>query len=295
VTASEPRSTDVLPARVTMPLLVRITQQSMDEDYEHVAEQRRSGVRPVDARSGRSPRTMVAVLLFGALLAVAAVQTARNADVNSAGREQLISRIDARRTSLADLQDQKARLTTDNAAASASLDAAGRRLNDLDGTRADLLVPTGFDTMTGPGVRIVVDDATDGGELGKVQDEDLALLVNGLWQAGARGVAVNGQRVTALSSLRNTAQAIRINGVSLSPPYTVLAVGDNRTLQADLAESSSGTEFTALTDQYGMSVSMENRDSVRLPAASAGMMSLRYARSGSSQDQKPKGNQEDTQ
>jgi uncharacterized protein YlxW (UPF0749 family) len=295
VTTSETRSADTLPARVTTPLLVLITQQSMDEDYEHVAEQRRSGARPVDARAGRSPRTMVAVLLFGALLAVAAVQTARNAHVDSAGREELISRIDARRDGLADLQDQKARLSSDNAAAQATYDAAGRQLNTLDQDLTDVSVPTGFETMSGPGVRIVVDDAPGGDEAGQVQDKDLALLVNGLWQAGARGVSVNGQRVTALSSLRNTAQSIRINGISLSPPYTVLAVGDNRTLQADLAESTSGTEFTALTSQYGMPVTMENRDEVRLPAAPAGMMTLHHARSGTSKQQKPKVNEEDTE
>ena len=32
-----------LPARVTMPLLTLITQQSLDEDYLHVAERRAAG------------------------------------------------------------------------------------------------------------------------------------------------------------------------------------------------------------------------------------------------------------
>jgi uncharacterized protein YlxW (UPF0749 family) len=87
---------------------------------------------------------------------------------------------------------------------------------------------------------------------------------------------------------------IRINGVSLSPPYTVLAVGDTRTLQADFAETTTGAEFQALTDQLGMPLTMENRDSVSLPAASPGMMTLHRARSDTSKQQKPGINQEDT-
>jgi uncharacterized protein YlxW (UPF0749 family) len=295
MTATGAGEPGALPARVTTPLLTLITQQSLDEDYQHVAEQRQAGVRPAAERAGRGPRTVVVVLLFGALVAVAAVQTARNAHVTSAGREQLISRIDARRSTLADVQDQISRVQADNNTAQNAYDAGGRRLDALDRTRSAEQAETGFAALSGPGIRIVVDDAPGGGEQGRVQDEDLALLVNGLWQAGATGVSVNGQRITALSALRNSGEVIRINGVSLSPPYTLLAVGDKRTLQADLAESSSGAQFAALTDQLGMRYSMDNRDRIDLPAAPEGMMTLHRARSGTSKAKKPPVNQEETQ
>jgi len=271
-----------------------ITQGSLDEDYQHVAEQRRAGVRPPAEAAGRGVRTVVTVLIFGALLAVAAVQTARRADVTSAGREQLISRIEARRANLTDIQHRTARLHADNAAAEDRYAAAGQRLNTLATTRESLQAATGFAAVSGPGVRIVVDDAPDGGTSGRVRDNDLALLVNGLWQAGATAVSVNGQRVSVMSSLRNSGQAIGINGVSLSPPYTVLAVGDKRTLQADLAESTSGSEFAALTERYGMPVTMQDRDEVRLPAAPPGMMTLHSARADTSSPAKPPVNKEDT-
>ncbi|MFI2707335.1 hypothetical protein ACH5WX_07305, partial [Nocardioides sp. CER28] len=129
MTTTEPHGSSTLPARVTTPLLQLITQQSMDEDYEHVAEQRRAGARLPAAANGRGARTIVAVLLFGALLAVAAVQTAQNADVTSEGRDQLITRIELRRSSLADVQDRIARLQSDNAAAQTAIDNAGKRLD----------------------------------------------------------------------------------------------------------------------------------------------------------------------
>ena len=287
--------TGALPARVTTPLLTLITQQSLDEDYQHVAEQRRAGARPEAERPGHGIRTLVVVLLFGALVAVAGVQTARNAHVTSAGREQLISRIDARRTTLADVQDRISRVQADNAAAENAYAAAGRQLDSLDATRSAERAQTGFGPLSGPGIRIVVDDAPGGNEQGRVRDADLATLVNGLWQAGATGVSVNGQRVTALSALRNTAEAIRINDVSLSPPYTLLAVGDKATMQADLAESSSGAQFAAIADQFGMRFSMDNRDKIRLPGAPAGMMALHRARTAPPKQKKPPVNQEETQ
>jgi uncharacterized protein YlxW (UPF0749 family) len=295
MTPYEPRPAGQLPARVTTPLLTLITQQSLDEEYQYVAEARRAGARPPAQHSGRGVRTVVAILAFGILLAVAAVQTARNADVASAGREQLISRIEARRASIAGMQDRIARLRSDNAAAETRYDASGRRLDALYQERSAQLDRTGFGVSTGPGVRIVVDDAPGGGTNGQVHDDDLTLLVNGLWEAGATGISVNGQRITALSALRNSGQVIRINGVSLSPPYTLLAVGDTRTLQADFVETESGAQFQALTDQLGMRFTMDNRDNLRLPAAPPGMMSLHKARSGTSKQQKPPVNQEDTQ
>ncbi|SFC95667.1 Uncharacterized conserved protein YlxW, UPF0749 family [Nocardioides terrae] len=283
-----------LPPRVTAPLLDVITRESLDEDYQHVAEQRRAGVRPPAEPTGRSVRTVVTILIFGALLAVAAVQTARSAEVTSAGREQLISRIETRRANLADVQDRIARLHTDNASAEGKDADVGQRLSTVTATRADLEARTGFAAVSGPGVRIIVDDSPDGGMPGRVRDNDLALLVNGLWKAGASAVSINGQRVSVLSSLRNSGQAIGINGVSLSPPYTVLAVGDRRTLQADLAESASGSEFASLTERYGMSVTMQDRDEVRLPAAPPGMMTLHSARADNSAPAKPPVNKEDS-
>jgi uncharacterized protein YlxW (UPF0749 family) len=290
----EPLGTAELPARVTTPLLALITQQSLDEDYQHVAEQRRSGTRPPAQRHRLGGRTLAIVLVFGVLLAVAAMQTARDADVASAGREQLISRISARRTSLADLQERKVALQTENASAQAAYDAMGRRLDALNRTRTTQLAATGWAELSGAGVRITVDDAPGGEAAGRVHDDDLALVVNGLWRAGARGVAVNGQRVTALSALRTSGQAIGLNGVSLSPPYTVLAVGDARTLPADFADSTSGARFTSLAAQLGMRFDVEKRDTVRLPAASSGMMALHHATPGRTK-QKPSANQEETQ
>ena len=113
-----------------------------------------------------------------------------------------------------------------------------------------------------------------------VRDEDLALLVNGLWTAGAEAIAINGQRLTVLTFIQNSGPVINVNSRPLTPPYTVEAIGDPRTLLADLLESSSGARFTDLARLLGFEYDRQNVDELRLPGA--GQRRLRYAVSGQS-------------
>ncbi|MGZ6733200.1 MAG: DUF881 domain-containing protein [Nocardioides sp.] len=261
-----------------MPLLDLITRQSLDEDYQHVAEQReqRGDVRP-PARRARSITTIAAVLLFGLLVAIAAVQTSRNSSVANEGREQLIERINARRDNVAALQKQISELRAATTQLNAEYADLGRTLGDVTATRRTLGAQTGWAAVSGDGVRARLDDAPNGGSDGAVRDSDLAGLVNGMWQAGATAISVNGQRVTALSALRNSGPVIRINDVSLSAPYTVLVLGDVNTLQAKFTQSTSGIRLQSLAHQLGMPFDMENAHDLDLPAAPASMLVLRHA------------------
>lgn len=267
-----------LPAQVTMPLLARITQESLEEDYRHVAAGRTAG--PADRPSRRWSVTVVAVMAFGLLVSVAAVQTSRTAPVRAASKEVLIGRIDDQQAVVAGLHREIATLTSQTTAGDARYSDLTRRLNQAEARERALAASTGFAPVSGPGVRVTVDDApgatAENG--GMVQDRDLRTLFDGLWAAGATAIAVNGQRVTALSAPRNTGPVIRINGVSLSPPYRVVALGDTKTLQARFADTTSGSRFTDVAGQLGMPVSTENVGHLDLPAAPAAMMHVSHAR-----------------
>jgi uncharacterized protein YlxW (UPF0749 family) len=279
--------------RGAIPLLDLITQQSLDEDYLHVAERRRAEeaaaadagetagpmAGETRARAGRRRwLTLAVVLAFGLIVTVAAVQTSRNASVENASKDQLISRIDARRHSLAALQQQIADLRESNTRQDAAYGDLGRELSSVTGTQQALLATTGWKAVSGEGVRARLDDAPGGSSDGQVRDSDLAGLVNGLLQAGATAVSVNGQRVTNLSSLRNTASAVRINGISLSPPYTVVALGDTDTMQARFAQTTSGMRLRNLVRTFGMPFTMDNDSNLTVPAAPRSMLALRHAR-----------------
>ncbi len=257
-----------LPERVTLPLLTLITQQSFDEDYEQVAERRRVQGRPAERSPGRSHRmAAVVVAVFGILVATAAVQTSRNAGLNTQSRETLVSQITQRTHTVSRLQDQIVGLRARNVGLSDRLVAATRTGDAAAARLRTLETVTGYGAVTGPGVKIVVDDAPNGDPTQLVRDEDLATLTDGLWNAGAEAIAINGQRLTALSAIRNVGITIHVNSRPVSPPYTVRAIGDEQTLQARLLETTHGQKFYSLVDQLGFRFSMQNEDSLSLPAA----------------------------
>ncbi|CAB4717187.1 MAG: DUF881 domain-containing protein [Actinobacteria bacterium] len=256
--------TSTLPPRVTMPLLTLITQQSLDEDYLHVAERRPPGELPPSRRRPRRTAAVV-VAVFGVLVTTAAIQTSADADLDQAGRTSLIRQITDERASLSRLQDRIERVRDQDTAADAALSQLTDTTVDALSRLRRLQIRTGYLPVQGEGVRIEVADAPPGGE--SIQDIDLRKLVNGLWQAGAEAIAINGQRLTVLTTIRNSGPVINVNSRPLAAPYVVEAIGDTRTLQADLLATESGVAFASLANQYGWVVTRQNEQSVALPAA----------------------------
>ena len=95
---------------------------------------------------------------------------------------------------------------------------------------------------------IVVDDspAASSDARDRVLDLDLQMLANGLWQAGAEAVAINGHRLSGLTAIRSAGDAITVDYRSLTRPYRVEAIGDPRTLQARFVESPAGAWWNDL-------------------------------------------------
>lgn len=264
--------------RARTPLLTLITQESMDEDYRHVADRRSSSHQP--PQSGRRAHWTAAAVVaaFGVLVTLAAVQTSASSGVNDANRSSLLRQIEDRRTHAATLQTRIVGLRELIVGMRTEYESAAEAAMSTESRVQRLAAATGFGSVTGPGVVITVDDAADGEA---VRDEDLALLVNGLWEAGAEAIAINGKRLTARSALRNAGAAINLNGSPpMSPPYVVSAIGDPKTLPANLLDTTSGLAFTNVADVLGFSVKRQNADDLSLPAATPRQSRLRFAVSG---------------
>lgn len=261
------RTDRALPEHVTTPLLTLLTQQALEEDYRSVAERRAGDGNPTP----EPPRSRVAaaavIAVFGILVSVAAVQNSRNEAVEDAGRTTLISRIEYARNVLEDRQARIADLTRENRLLTdSSAELATARVQAVSQMRR-LQLATGYFPATGEGVRIVVDDNPVGDAVQMVTDADLAMLTNGLWEAGAEAIAINDQRLNPLGSIRNVGSAIHVNTVPLTPPYVVRAIGDARTLQARLVNTTHGAQFFSLADQLGFEYSMDDASRLELPAA----------------------------
>lgn len=269
--------------RARLPLVDLIMREALDEEYADVAR-RRGGVA---RRRTPGAAAAVAVLLFAVLVTVSFQQTRNNEDVVDAGRATLENRIVARREVVSSLQDRIVALRAENTAAEAALDGLAASAADSSRRLAQLEDSTGFSTVSGEGVRYEVGDSPDGLAKHRVYDEDLTLLTNGLWGAGATAIAVNGQRLTALSAFRVSGSTIRVNSTNLVPPYTVDVLGDRATLQANLLDTTTGLAFRSRADEFGFVLKVQNEQRLTLPPAPDKLLDLRSARAGSSQDQDP--------
>jgi uncharacterized protein YlxW (UPF0749 family) len=122
----------------------------------------------------------------------------------------------------------------------------------------------GLTSVAGPGVGITLTDSAtpvrpgDNPSTGLVQDSDLTFLVMMLWYGGARAIAINGERVSALTTITSSGPTLLINGRRVVGPFDVVAVGDPKTLRGVLEtqggfadrvrESGLGVEISALPD-----------------------------------------------
>lgn len=259
-----------LPSQVTMGLLPYLNSHAVDEDYARSAERRAlvGGGTGTSAARRIGRRSAVVLAVFALLTMTAAVQASRASDSEESERRALIEQVKERRSSVAGQR-----------AAIASLARENRRLeNDLlrsTGAAASVLADrdllrlrSGTSVATGPGVEVVADDAANAeDDRNKVLDSDLQKLVNGLWQAGAEAISINGERLTVLSAIRHAGSAITVNYTSLSRPYRILAIGNPATLPGRFAETTSGQAWLDLQGEVGLTFSMVTRDSLRLPAA----------------------------
>jgi uncharacterized protein YlxW (UPF0749 family) len=275
MTIPPPGERGPLPDRVTMPLLALVTREAVDEDYVHAARRRAAAGDGTGTPGGsRFVGAAVATAIFGLLIALAAVQTARNADVQEASRDALIDRIDERKAEVTSLGRRLDTLREQNVELRSANALVRRQLADATVEQRRLELSTGYVAVAGPGLRITVSDNPDESPDGRVRATDLRRLVNGLWRAGAEAIAVNGRRLTAMSAIAQSNIAIQVNRGPLSPPYVVSAIGEG--LGGRLDESATGVQFQSLADQFGFVVVRQNESELQLLSAPDNLRRLRY-------------------
>ncbi|EUA42618.1 hypothetical protein I553_6478 [Mycobacterium xenopi 4042] len=127
-------------------------------------------------------------------------------------------------TEVADLQRTLSSLQASGSSNQAAIDNAQARL-------AALSILVGTVGATGPGVSVRIDDPGPG-----VAPEAMLDVINELRAAGAEAIEINdghqALRVGVDTWVLGAPGALAIDGKTLSPPYSVLAVGDPPTLAA---------------------------------------------------------------
>ncbi len=252
-----------MPKRVdaSMDLLRLIREESLEPEYA-------TSTSPGNRRVLR----LLVYGFIGCLAAMSAMQLRATAPSVRAERAQLIQHIeeataevDTRRAEVAALGEQIDALRNSSLSSSSISD-------DLE----QMAMPVGAKALSGPGLEISVDDSTlTDDPNGQITDTDLRQLINGLWEAGAEGIAINDHRLTALTSIRAAGSAITVDYRSLTHPYRIRAIGNPRTLPAKFSQSTGGSWWQYLQSNYGIRFQVSSSKNVKLPADSS--IVLRHA------------------
>jgi uncharacterized protein YlxW (UPF0749 family) len=253
-------------------LLTQVMTNTLDADYATVAEQRRRSRGDGQDVSPGSPVNKMAVLavlaVFGLMIGVSALKTDQDRPETEAERAELVTQIHKLEDDQSDVSSRINRVQDDVTRLQSLVGDEISRNSTITDRLQTLGVDAGTLPVTGPGLVITTDDAPASyqGSGGTILDSDLQILVNGLWAAGAEAVAIDGHRLTALTSIRLAGSAITVDNVSLSPPYVISAIGDPDTLPARLLETDGGQTWLGLEANFGITFERQTKENVSVPA-----------------------------
>ncbi|WP_456788441.1 DUF881 domain-containing protein [Cellulomonas sp. P5_C5] len=262
----------------SMTLLTEVYRRPLDPGYADAAARRAAGSEP--RRTRRSTAGLVALAIglgLGATAATMALRQPTSSVVEA--RELLESQIEQRGSEADAIQTDITAMTDEIGTLQEELlGDEGQPARDQIAADA---VEAGVMPVTGRGLRLVLTDAPSEDpdlvdQSSRVLDVDLQVVVNGLWAAGAEAVAVNGQRLTARTAIRSAGDAVLVDLVPLSSPYTVDAVGDAAEMQTELARASAGQHMARLRTEWGIGVQMSSQSKLELPGT--GLVTMYAAR-----------------
>lgn len=214
------------------------------------------------------------VVLVAAVLAIGLVQRRADEPASQATRDALVERADAAEARVSALEASVAATRTELAQLQDAALADSVEGEIVSERIARLSETTGYTEVVGGGAVVALDDAAgtdraDPSAPGRVLDSDVQTAVNGLWQAGAEAIAINGRRLTATTAIRTAGSAILVDFKPLIPPYRIEAIGDPATLVTAYAATRSARDLARLADEYGLRVTTTAADQLELPAATA--------------------------
>ncbi|AEV85964.1 hypothetical protein ACWT_4947 [Actinoplanes sp. SE50] len=250
--------------------LTALFQNPLDPGYADAAARRAEGHVRTGARKRLTAGfSLLTVGVIGFLLVVGYQQTVADEPGRTQARDALIKQVDSRREQTETLQT-RADVLAEQVARLRAQELGGAAVAGI----SNLEAATGLAAVRGSGARVRLADGPTSvdavtGErstLGRVKDTDLQLAANALWAAGAEAIAINGQRLTATSTIRQAGEAILVDTRPVTTPYEVIALGPD-SLVDNFRNGYAGKFFPALAQQYGMSFETERVRDVTLDAA----------------------------
>ena len=266
-----PPEDEPTPKRVFTPdFLTELFRNPLEPGYAAAAARKAVEGERTGARKWlTSGVTALTLMALGFLLVLAYQQTMDDEPARTKARDALVKQVQIRRDETVGLQQRADQLGDEVSQLRERQlgEAAVARLRDLEAA-------TGLAPVKGSGARIRLGDGPtpinavtgERNTVARVKDTDLQLATNALWSLGAEAITINGQRLTATSTIRQAGEAILVDFRPVTTPYEVIAVGPDD-LAKDFRDGYAGRFFKELATKYGMSFDASGVRNVTLPAA----------------------------
>ncbi|MCD4549435.1 DUF881 domain-containing protein [Schaalia sp. lx-260] len=218
-------------------------------------------------------RFLVAVCAVGIGISSVAIVRALHAANSHNIRDELIQRAHDKQQTVIQLEGE----VTDTHTSLRSLSESTWQTTSID---SSLRVTTASAPVAGPGLTVTLTDAsqglaTDKSSQGRVRDQDLRMVVNALWAAGADSISINGNRVAPGTFIRTAGSTILVNVTAIQSPYEVSAIGDANTLSTALVRGYTGDYLSSAESLLGISVRAAAAPHITMSALD--LRNIRYA------------------
>lgn len=242
----------------SMSLLTQILANPIDAGYHAYSR----GGRRRGSHVGLLVIMVVAICLgFGSVVAVRNLRLPGHDGVKG----ELRAQIDERSAAVSALTDEVDAL-------SARINTTAALVPRREGEeREPLALANSTSALRGPGLEVTLQDPLDSAidsqtPAVSVRDQDLRMVVNALWSAGAEAISINDIRVGPATFVRTAGASILVNITPVQSPYVVRAIGDANALSVALVRGASGDYLTAVESLNGIRVQARASKSIDMPA-----------------------------
>lgn len=234
-------------------LLDEIADSALDDDYYL----RRAGDRWSE-HSANTVSVGIVLAIFATLVTMAALQSAQERPGRVLERSTMITDIEDGR---ADLKRSEGRVDD----LEQQISALG--VEDSSGVEGidQLLVVAADSAARGPGITVTLRDAPKyRNKRSKISSNDLRLLVNELWYAGAEAIAIDDQRLNSLSSIVDDRGAVRVNGKPIRAKTILSVIGQGDALRSRMDSGTAGRYLAERSKADGLRLSVESSPSIEI-------------------------------
>lgn len=254
-------------------LLESLGRDHLDPGYAEAARRKAASgaghrATPLPGRTAAIAAVAAACLVVGVLFGVSASTTQTNEPRTDKARSALLEDIDRAEQRQSELANTVSDLAEQLRATQSVLGAAGPLQ-----TVAELEVAGQITPVTGPGLRVVLNEAAEDAtgattSTGVILDRDVQLLVNDLWAAGAEAISIGGVRLQPRSAIRQAGGSILVDNRPVFWPITIEAIGDPSGLQVKLIGSPGYGRFSTFAQLYGITFDVSAQQDLSLPGGS---------------------------